>query len=352
MSIVKINTIKFEIVGGKKVGKAFSFPMDAKKMAKHKTEATVKKKVEEYVAKSGVFKKTELKDLKYDMRDFLEEWKRQKVIVEEEELKKLEQTDNEKENRVTPANIEKLGNNEYFVFGSNAAGRHGGGAARVAVEKFGAIMGQGHGVQGKCYAIDTMSGLPAMKEDVNKFLEFASHNKTRHFFVTPIGCGIAGYRPEDVAPLFEGAKEMDNISLPESFWKLLGGLPSKKEYDLCRFVEAHCRDFPRALDQIRKGRKTGHWIWYIFPQQKGFGHSHNTKFYALDGVAEARAFYEHPILGKNLREICEALLTHKRESIDTIMGSDVDVMKLQTCMNLFNKVKPNDIFQQVLDAFF
>ena len=78
---MKINVIKFETINGKKVGKAFLFPIDAKKMAKHKTEATVKKKVEEYIAKSGVFKKDELKDLKYDMKDFLQEWKKQKQIL-------------------------------------------------------------------------------------------------------------------------------------------------------------------------------------------------------------------------------------------------------------------------------
>lgn len=72
---MKINVIKFETINGKKVGKAFSFPMDAKKMARYKTEATVRKKVEEYVAKSGLFKKNELNELKYDMTDFLQEWK-------------------------------------------------------------------------------------------------------------------------------------------------------------------------------------------------------------------------------------------------------------------------------------
>jgi hypothetical protein len=79
---VKINVIKFETINGKKVGKSFTFSVDAKQMAKHKTEATVKKKVEEYIAKSGVFKKDELKELKYDMKDFLQEWKKQKLVAE------------------------------------------------------------------------------------------------------------------------------------------------------------------------------------------------------------------------------------------------------------------------------
>ena len=77
----KINVIKFETLNGKKTGKAFTFFFDAKQMAKHKTEATVKKKIEEYIAQSGVFKKDELKELKYDMKDFLQEWKKQKLAL-------------------------------------------------------------------------------------------------------------------------------------------------------------------------------------------------------------------------------------------------------------------------------
>lgn len=112
---MKINVIKFETINGKKVGKAFSFPMDAKKMARYKTEATVRKKVEEYVAKSGLFKKNELNELKYDMTDFLQEWKKQKPIVEAEMLKELEASTNAG-NRITPEHINRLGTNEVFVF--------------------------------------------------------------------------------------------------------------------------------------------------------------------------------------------------------------------------------------------
>ena len=105
--------------------------------------------------------------------------------------------------------------------------------------------------------------------------------------------------------------------------------------------------------EIKNGRKLSHWIWYIFPQQKGLGHSHNSEFYGLEGIEEAAAYWAHPILSARLREICEALLTHKgKREIDFIMGSRVDVMKLQTCMNLFNKVAPNDIFKEVLETFF
>ena len=91
---VTIHVIKYETVNGKKIGKAFSFAMDTKKMAKHRTEATVKKKVEEYIAQSGVFQKDELKDLTYDMKDFLTEWKKQKFLVEAEQLEKMESSKN------------------------------------------------------------------------------------------------------------------------------------------------------------------------------------------------------------------------------------------------------------------
>ena len=124
-------------------------------------------------------------------------------------------------------------------------------------------------------------------------------------------------------------------------------------YDLNRFIEAQERDYTTALREMQNGRKVSHWIWYIFPQRKGLGHSYNSKFYALDGVDEARAYLEHPILSERLRTICRAILTHAdKRDIEHIMGSQIDVIKLQSSMNLFNKVAPGDVFQQVLDAFF
>lgn len=218
---MKINVIKFETINGKKVGKAFSFPMDAKKMARYKTEATVRKKVEEYVTKSGLFKKNELNELKYDMTDFLQEWKKQKPIVEAEMLKELEASTNAG-NRIAPEHINRLGTNEVFVFGSNARGLHHGGAAKVAVESFGAVMGQGHGLQGKSYAINSMSGISEMEKDIKLFCEFAKSNPQKHFLVTPIGCGIAGFSPNDVAPLFKKCAILNNVSLPRSFWQIIG----------------------------------------------------------------------------------------------------------------------------------
>ncbi len=349
---IQITAIKFETVNGKKTGKSFAFKLDPKKMAIYKTEATLRKKIGEYVAQSGVFKSSELAEVKYSMKDFLEEWKRQIPIVEAEELSKLEDSPNNPESRITPDHITRLAANEVFVFGSNARGMHTGGAAKAAARNFGAIMGQGSGLQGKSYGINSMNGLDVLAQEVREFCAFAKAHPEKHFLVTPIGCGIAGYAESDVAPLFEDCRDLENISLPDSFWGIIGE-PPVKEYDLERFLTAQLADYQDALDEIRSGRKRGHWIWYIFPQQKGLGHSYNSEYYGLDGIGEARAYLAHPVLGARLREISEALLTHKdKRDIDTIMGSEIDALKLQTCMNLFNKVSPNDVFEKVLDAFF
>ena len=156
------------------------------------------------------------------MKDFLEEWKKQLPIVEAEELAKIEASPNHPESRITPNHITRLAANEIFVFGSNEHGLHYGGAARAALEHFGAIMGQGNGLQGKSYAINSMSGLAVMGERVKEFCEFAKTHPDMHFLVTPIGCGIAGFSEADVAPMFEACRDLTNVSLPASFWDIIG----------------------------------------------------------------------------------------------------------------------------------
>ena len=118
----------------------------------------------------------------------------------------------------TPDYITELRADEVFVFGSNLAGMHGGGAARVAVQRFGAVMGQGVGLQGQSYAIPTMQGgVETIKPYVDEFIEFAKVHPELFFYVTRIGCGIAGFRDEEIAPLFAEAVGVENICLPESF---------------------------------------------------------------------------------------------------------------------------------------
>ena len=122
----------------------------------------------------------------------------------------------------TPEMIRKLAPNEVFVFGSNLGGYHGGGAARAAMNLFGAVWGQGVGLQGQSYAIPTMQGgVETIKPYVDQFIEFARTKPELYFYVTRIGCGIAGFVDEDIAPLFREAVALDNVALPKTFHDIL-----------------------------------------------------------------------------------------------------------------------------------
>ena len=122
----------------------------------------------------------------------------------------------------TPENITSLAPDEVFVFGSNLQGHHAGGAARVAYQKFGAVMGQGVGMQGQSYAIPTMhGGIRDIKPYVDDFIELAREWDQITFYVTRIGCGIAGFKDEDIAPLFDEAYDLYNVRLPESFARII-----------------------------------------------------------------------------------------------------------------------------------
>ena len=120
--------------------------------------------------------------------------------------------------RTTPEYIIELQPNEVFVFGSNLAGAHGGGAALLAFRKFGAIWGQGVGLQGQSYGIPTMQGgVETIRPYVDEFIEFAKQHSELTFLVTRIGCGIAGFTNEEIAPLFEKAHGIENIVLPPNW---------------------------------------------------------------------------------------------------------------------------------------
>ena len=120
--------------------------------------------------------------------------------------------------RFTPERISELKENEIFVFGSNLAGAHGGGAARLAYRKFGAVWGEGVGQHGQTYAIPTMQGgVQTIKPYVDEFIRFAIEHPWLTFLVTRIGCGIAGFQDRDIAPLFKAAINVENIILPKGF---------------------------------------------------------------------------------------------------------------------------------------
>ena len=127
----------------------------------------------------------------------------------------------------TPDNITSLAPNEIFVFGSNEAGRHGLGAARLAFRRFGAIMGQGDGKMGQCYGISTKDDqfktlpLHRIAPKILKFLRYAEAHPELKFLVTQIGCGLAGYKPKQIAPLFFSVSIPDNVVLPKQFWETL-----------------------------------------------------------------------------------------------------------------------------------
>ena len=109
--------------------------------------------------------------------------------------------------------------------------------------------------------------------------------------------------------------------------------------------------YDMALREIKEGQKRGHWIWFIFPQIKGLGHSYNSEYYGISGTKEAKAYLEHPLLGARLREISQAMLDCVNPSADDILGFP-DVLKVRSCMTLFDMVSPNDIFKQVLDKYY
>lgn len=252
----------------------------------------------------------------------------------------------------TPDYIDTLLPKQIFVFGSNALGYHTGGASGTARKKFGAVWGQAEGLQGQCYAIPVDYGKNVRKDGevraaVGRFVTFAKEHPDLFFLVTRVGCGIAGYNDEEMAQFFIDALELNNVCLPKSFVEALGGGVS---YDLDRFSEAQQIEYPQALKEIREGQKRGHWIWYIFPQIKGLGHSYNSEFYGISSKEEAKAYLEHPVLGQRLREITQAFLECNKTA-DDILGYP-DVLKVRSCMTLFDLVSPNDIFNEVLYKFY
>jgi len=260
----------------------------------------------------------------------------------------------EKYKGYTPDYIDTLLTGQIFVFGSNALGYHTGGASGTARKKFGAVWGQAEGLQGQSYAIPVDYGKnirkdKEVKEAVDRFVAFAKGHPELFFLVTRVGCGIAGYHDDEMAQFFIDALELKNVSLPKSFVEALNG--GSVNYDLQRFLEPQKYAYLGALSEIKAGEKRGHWIWYIFPQIKGLGHSYNSEFYGISSREEAKAYLKHPVLGVRLREITQALLDVDNQTADDIFGFP-DVLKVRSCMTLFDLVSPNDIFNDVLYKYY
>ena len=128
--------------------------------------------------------------------------------------------------------------------------------------------------------------------------------------------------------------------------------PGDDPHDLGRFVDAQAGDYDQALAEIRRGRKTSHWMWYIFPQIDGLGFSSMSRRYSIKSAAEARAYLDHPLLGKRLIECAEAALGVEGRSAHEIFGSPDD-LKLKSSATLFANVTPPDsVFVRLLDKYF
>ena len=123
-------------------------------------------------------------------------------------------------------------------------------------------------------------------------------------------------------------------------------------YQLSRFVEAQKGDYDQAVAELRRGRKTGHWIWYVFPQIAGLGMSPTSQRYAISSLDEARAYLQHPILGPRLVEVASVILGNTDSTAVQIFG-ELDAMKLRSSMTLFQQAEPEEpVFGRVLDRFF
>ena len=123
-------------------------------------------------------------------------------------------------------------------------------------------------------------------------------------------------------------------------------------FDLERFVAAQEGVYEGALRELREGRKTGHWIWFIFPQLVGLGHSEMSRFYGIESLDEARAYLDHPVLGPRLRECVSAVLATSGATADQILGS-LDAMKVRSSMTLFHRAAPHEpLLAEMLERFY
>lgn len=123
-------------------------------------------------------------------------------------------------------------------------------------------------------------------------------------------------------------------------------------FELARFVSAQQDSFDRALSEVKRGRKSSHWMWYVFPQLRGLGHSSTAQRYGITGADEAAAYLSHDLQGPRLIAICEAALSVEGRSVTEIFGN-LDDLKLRSCATLFAHVSDADsVFQKIIDKYF
>ena len=137
----------------------------------------------------------------------------------------------------------------------------------------------------------------------------------------------------------------------QQIFDLLTATHKRPMYNLDRFVTAQARDYAVALRELRDGRKSSHWMWYIFPQLASLGSSHRSKFCGLEGLGEAKAYLGHHTLGPRYLACVEALLSHNGAPIGEIMG-DVDAMKLRSSLTLMDAAGGGPLLSQALDVFY
>ena len=211
----------------------------------------------------------------------------------------------------TPERISELKSNEIFVFGSNLAGSHGGGAARLAYDRFGAIWGQGVGLQGQSYGIPTMhGGVDAIKPYVDEFIEFARQHQEFKFLVTRIGCGIAAFTPNEIAPLFNDTIDVENVILPKDFVVVLSNAQNNlRPLTITWDTEKDFLEKYRVLMEKAKGGDSGAYYQVKELRAKEFRNTveivkqrhyvteNGTDYFFPDGSEMIRktVFYEHEI---------------------------------------------------------
>ena len=204
-----------------------------------------------------------------------------------------------------------------------------------------------------------------MRERIRQIFITAQTTGADVLILGAFGCGAFRNPPEVVAKLFKEAVDdfgplFETIEFAvyhtprktNNYDSFVNAFNADNAYDLRRFVEEHYRHFDNALAEIKQGKKQSHWMWYIFPQIKGLGHSDISKYYAIKDLEEAKAYIQDPYLGGHMQEICEALLKVRSNIPENVMGYPDD-LKLKSSMTLFAMVDPeNQIYKRVLDKFF